>query len=269
MDLELKNRRALVAGGAGGIGAAVCAALAAEGANVCVHGRDEAAARSTAAEIAQEIGRELFTVSGDLATEEGANDMALVSARHLGGPVEILVNCVGTYTATGWQETSVDDWVRSADANLFSAVRLVHAVLPAMREAGWGRIVQLASAAGIKPFPVGPDYGAAKAGLINLGSSLAKALAGTGVTVNTVSPGIVLTQVTERLYRSRAEAEGWGEDWAAIEARAVAEDWPNPIGRFARGDEVAAFVAYLASPRAAYLTGANHRFDGGGIGTVA
>lgn len=113
-----------------------------------------------------------------------------------------------------------------------------------------------------------PDYAATKAALVNLTVSLARELAGSGVTANTVSPGIVVTAGVEAFYRAEADARGWGSSWSDIEAGVLREVLPNSAGRLGRVEEIADLVAFLASPRAGYITGANFRIDGGSTTSV-
>jgi 3-oxoacyl-[acyl-carrier protein] reductase len=137
-----------------------------------------------------------------------------------------------------------------------------------MRASGWGRIVQIGTGEAVNPFPVMPDYAASKAALLNLTASLAKHLDRTGITVNTVSPGIVVTPGVREFYRLEARRRGWGEDWPTIEAGILAEILDNPTGRLGRPEEVADLVAFVASPLAGYINGANLRIDGGSTAVV-
>ena len=132
-----------------------------------------------------------------------------------------------------------------------------------MRQSGWGRIVNVSSVAGVMPQPTGPDYSASKAAINNLSLSLTKALGASGVTVNTVSPGMILTPKLEEVFRQMATTNGWvasDASWEEIE-RAFLKVSQVPLGRIGRAEEVAHAVAFLCSPLASYITGADLRID--------
>jgi 3-oxoacyl-[acyl-carrier protein] reductase len=259
VELRLRGKRALVTGSSAGIGAAIAGRLAAEGAAVLIHGRRSAAVAKLVDQIAA-AGGQATGVLGDLTTETGVGK---VVAAALGSGVDILVNNAGAYANSTWDNATPQDWLGRYDSNVVAAVRLIRALKPGMQERGWGRIVQLASGEATAPFPTMPDYAATKAALVNLSVSLAKHLARTGITVNTVSPGIVVTDGVERFYRQVAAERGWGDEWAEIEAGVLREVLDNPTGRLGRPEDVADLVAYLVSPLAGYVNGANLRVDGG------
>jgi NAD(P)-dependent dehydrogenase (short-subunit alcohol dehydrogenase family) len=264
MDLQLRGQRALVTGSSAGIGAAIAVRLAAEGATVLVHGRRPDAVH----EVVDQIGRtggHAEPALGDLSTESGAAQVADVA---LAGGVDILVNNAGWYANTTWEQATAEDWLRGYNRNVVTAVRLIRTLVPGMRERGWGRIVQLSSGEATAPFAIMPEYAAAKAALVNLTVSLAKKLARTGITVNTVSPGIVVTPGVDAFYRKVAAERGWGDSWADIEAAVLREVLDNPTGRLGRPADVADLVAYLVSPLAGYVNGANLRVDGGSTPTT-
>jgi NAD(P)-dependent dehydrogenase (short-subunit alcohol dehydrogenase family) len=119
-----------------------------------------------------------------------------------------------------------------------AVVRCIQGFLPAMRASGWGRIVQIGTGEAVNPFPTMPDYAASKAALLNLTASLAKHLDRTGITVNTVSPGIVATPGVREFYRLEGGRRGWGEDWPAIEAGVLTGVLDNPVGRLGRPETV-------------------------------
>jgi NAD(P)-dependent dehydrogenase (short-subunit alcohol dehydrogenase family) len=266
MDIQLAGKRALVTGSSSGIGRAIAAVLAQEGVIVFVHGRDATRAEETAASIVASGGRAELAL-GDLGTDEGtASVLKSVEAR-LGG-VDILVNNAGGSSRDGWGEAQGADWITAFNLNVVSAVRLINGLAPAMRSQGWGRIVQIASVAAVNPPPVMAAYGAVKAALANLTVSLAKELAGTGVTVNTISPGPTLTEGWRRFALDVAKAQGLGEDFASGRDFLLNGPLKTPSNRIALPEEVAALVALVVSPLSASINGANFRIDGGFAPTV-
>ncbi len=266
MDLRLRCRSALVTGSTGGIGEGIAKALAREGAAVFVHGRNEARAQRVAEEIRGE-GTKAFVATGDLSNDEGAGQVAQRVLSVAGG-VDILINNAGAYENRRWADAAPEGWAELYNQNVLSAVRMIGHLVPHMRERGWGRVIQLASGEATQPFAFMPDYAATKAALVNLTVSLSKELAETGVTANTVSPGIVVTEGVERFYRQTAEQRGWGTSWAEIERRVLAEVLCNPTGRLGRVEDVANLLAYLASPLSRYVNGTNFRVDGGSTVTI-
>jgi 3-oxoacyl-[acyl-carrier protein] reductase len=260
MDLQLKGKRALVTGSSAGLGEAIARLLAAEGAEVIVHGRNEERAAAVAKSI-KDIGGRAIYVLGDLSTDEGAD--AVANGALAGGPVDILVNNAGAYTPRPWLQVSVDDWRDSYNVNVLAYVRMIHRLLPTMKTLGWGRMIQIGSSGGIEPFALQPDYLAATAARHNLTVSLARELKDTGISSNTIAPGPMLVENTKNMLLNMAGQFGWGDNWADIERNAVEQFVQNDVGRFGKPEEVAAAVAYLTSPMADYVTGALLRVDGG------
>jgi 3-oxoacyl-[acyl-carrier protein] reductase len=258
MDLGLAGRRALVTGSSSGIGAGIAGLLAAEGCEVIVHGRSRARAEAVAAEIGA-----VAVAIGDLASDAGADVVAAAA-----GEIDILVNNAGGSDGTAakpWLEVDEAEWAATYQQNLIAGVRMIRRFLPAMQRRGWGRIIQIASAAATQPIPFGPDYGAAKAAMINMTVSLAKALGPSGVTANCVSPGIIRTPAVEQWIEGLRGAMGWPmkEEFAESERRLTEHVVPVPVGRIGRIEEIAHVVCMIASPNAGFLTGANIRVDGG------
>jgi NAD(P)-dependent dehydrogenase (short-subunit alcohol dehydrogenase family) len=266
MDLQLAGRRALVTGSSMGIGEAIARSLAREGVAVVVHGRDGDLAARVAGDIEADGGR-AFAAVGDLSTDDGAAAVA-EQARSQAGGIDVLVNNAGILTPGAWLDVTPDMWRDIYNVNVLGAVRLIRALVPPMKEAGWGRIIQISSAEAAQPFAVFPHYAATKAALVNLTVSLAKDLTRTGITVNTVTPGVIHTAGVETFYRQVAGQYGWGDDWATIEQRALKTFLDNPVGRFGRVEEVADAVTFLASPRAGYINGADIRLDGGSTTSI-
>ena len=266
MDLHLRDKRVLITGSSSGLGAAIAKALAKEGAIVIIHGRREEQANKVAQEINLDGGKAVV-VTGDLTTNEGANQVAEKILLTLDG-VEILVNNAGSYEDRSWTTSQPEEWAEVYNANVISMVRLIQLLVPQMKQLGWGRIIQIASGFATQPNASLPDYQATKAAVLNLTVSLAKELFQTGITVNTVSPGLIATEGAKNIFHQIALHKGWGKEWVDIEKHAMQEYWPNPTGRLGRPEEIANIIAYLASPLADYINGANIRVDGGGVGAI-
>jgi 3-oxoacyl-[acyl-carrier protein] reductase len=265
VDLQLKGHRAIVTGSSAGIGEAIARRLAAEGAAVIVHGR-RADAVSAVAQAISADGGQAEGLTADLA--DPGDCARLISGALAGGAVDILVNNAGAFANRSWDDAAPEDWLALYATNVAAAVRCIQGFQPAMRAAGWARIVQIGTGEAVNRFPTMPDYAASKAALLNLTASLAKHLDRTGITVNTVSPGIVATPGVQEFYRLEGGRRGWDEDWPAIEAGVLAEVLDNPAGRLGRPEEVADLVAFVASPLAGYINGANLRIDGGSTAVV-
>ncbi|MGP4020503.1 SDR family NAD(P)-dependent oxidoreductase [Saccharopolyspora sp. 5N708] len=261
MDFQLAGKRALVTGSSSGLGAAIAKLLAAEGADLVIHGRDEARAAVVAKSI-RETGAAATLAIASLDTDAGAD---LVATAALGdGPVDILVNNVGVFDMQkSWTTTTPADWADLYNVNVISSVRLIQRLVPAMRERGWGRVIQIGSVTGSLPSASQPHYNATNAARENLSQSLARELRESGVTSNTVAPGGILTDAIKDMLFGFGKANNMGETWEEIEPNVVRALGPNDVGRVARPEEIAAAVAYLASPAANYLTGATLRLDGG------
>lgn len=267
MDLQLRGKRAVVTGSSSGIGEAIAKSLAAEGAAVVVHGRREAEARRVAAEIVA-AGGKAFVALGDLGSDAGADAVAKVVNEAFGG-VDILVNNAGAFPQVPWLESTAAEWNDLYNQNVGSMVRLITRLVPGMKQRGWGRVIAIASGVATMPFGGMGNYSTTKAANLNLAVSLAKDLAGTGITSNTVSPGMVMTPGVEEMLKRMAPGLGLSpDDLAALEQFAVKSMVPNPSARLGRPEDIAAAVTFLASPLAGYINGTNLRVDGGTVPTV-
>jgi NAD(P)-dependent dehydrogenase (short-subunit alcohol dehydrogenase family) len=265
MELHLAGRRALVTGGSRGIGRGIVEALAAEGAEVLFCGRDRATGDALAEQMRRAGGRATFLVA-DVESEAGIE--ALAEAVMAGGRVDILVNNVGgahdaEAGARAFTAIPPADWPQTFMKCLFNAVRLIDRLTPAMQESGWGRIINISSTAGLEPGSVPADYAAAKAALNTATVSLSTSLARTGVTANIVSPGPILTEALAAYIDFLAGQGGWPEQGEDRHARFIAEVMPLKTKRLGRPEDIGGVVAFLASPRADYVTGAHLRVDGG------
>lgn len=267
MNLHLQGKRVLVTGSHRGTGETTARAFAVEGATVVVHGLEPGQAEPVAESIVAS-GGVAHAVSGDLMSEAGADRVAAAAAA-LGG-IDVLVNNYGVASGGKWDQAGTESWTEMYERNVISGVRMAQRFAPAMLARGWGRIIFIGTVGAVRPRAVMPAYYAAKAALPALVLSLAKELAGTGVTVNCVSPGILRTAEVETYYRARAASQGWGEDWTEIERRAVAESFSpgSAATRLGRTDDVAATVVFLASEQAAYINAVELRVDGGAADCV-
>lgn len=267
MDLQLKGRRALITGSSSGIGEAIARMLAREGAAVVVHGRN----RERAEKVATDINAAGFAI-GDLSTDEGALAVHAEAQEALGGNIEILVNNAGGSSTGNTTKTPIeissDDWISNYHANALASVRLCRLAVPAMVAAKFGRVINISSAVAVQPNNLGADYSGAKAALNNFTVSLAGSLKGVGVTVNTVSPGIIMVEGMIRWGLKK-----YGDPNLTLEEitqRMAADkvfDLP-PAGRLGTPEDLALVTCMLASPLSGFVTGANYRVDGGQIRSV-
>lgn len=224
-----------------------------------VHGRDPGRTGEVAREL-RAVGGTVEVALGDLTDDEAAGKVA-DQARAWG--VDVLVNNAGPFAEHDWETAEPEAWLDAVNGNVLSAVRMIRALMPSMRERGWGRVINVGSRAATTPLPNMVEYSAAKAAVVNMTTSLARHLAGSGITANTVSPGVIVTDGMRKLFEDGAAARGWPQDWSELEPRVVAEYAPNPTGRLGTGEDIAAAVAFLASPLAGYINGIDLRVDGG------
>jgi len=261
VDLALSRKRALITGSTAGIGEAIARCLAAEGAAVVVHGRDERRGDRIVRELADAGQRAVF-LGADLAVPDDISRLAS-AARKAFGEIDILVNNAGIYSQHTWFDGSATDWTRYYELNVVAGVRLIRDLVPGMKRAGWGRIIQISSGVGSQPFPHMPAYAATKAAINNTTASLCRALGGTGVTVNGIAAGLIRTPEVEKWFYAEAKARGWSDNWEEIEANILSGYLPVPVGHIGVADDVARVVAFLVSPNASFINGAIVRVDGG------
>jgi len=257
VDLQLRGKRALVTGSTAGIGYAIAAALAREGAHVVVNGRTQAGVDEAVERLTRETGGTLEGYAGDLATAAAAQ--ALVGAFP---DIEILVNNLGIFEAKPFESIPDEDWRRFFEVNVLSGVRLARLCLPAMRARDWGRIIFISSESAIQIPAEMVHYGMTKTAQLAVSRGLAETLAGTGITVNCVLPGPTRSRGVGDFVESLARAEG--KTFEEFEREFFVKARPTSlIRRFAAPEEVAPLVAYLASPLSSATTGAALRADGG------
>lgn len=260
MDMKLDGKVAIVTGSTAGIGRAIAAALAAEGATVVVNGRDPAKVEATARELSAAGGGAVHGVAAGLDSAEGVD--ALIRGAEAVGPVDILVNNVGIFEPKPFEEIPDADWQRFFDVNVMSGVRCSRALMGGMRDRGWGRILFISSESGINIPEEMVHYGMTKTAQLAVSRGLAKALAGTGVTVNCLLPGPTWTEGVATFVERMAEQRGTTAE--AMKAEFVPMVRPSSlIRRFATPEEVASHAVYLCSPLASATSGAAHRVEGG------
>ncbi|WP_138466646.1 SDR family oxidoreductase [Poseidonocella sp. HB161398] len=253
MDLGLDGKRALVLSSSRGLGLGVARALAAEGAKVLLTGRDAAALEAAAAEIGADW------VAADLADPDFARKLAAAAAERLGG-VDILVNNTGGPKPGTSAEMSADAMIDAARMMVAPVIALTTALLPAMRAAGWGRVLTLASSGVEQPIPNLALSNTLRAALAGWSKTLATEVAADGVTCNLLLPGRIHTDRVDQLDAAAAVRQGKEIDAVRAASRATI-----PAGRYGRVEEFAAVAAFLCSAPASYVTGSMLRCDGGMI----
>ena len=257
MNLQLDGKRALVSGSTAGIGYAIAGALAREGARVIVNGRTQKAVEEARSRITGATTHEVDGFAGDLSAAAVAEALAKAFP-----DVDILVNNLGIFEPKPYQDIPDEDWRRLFEVNVLSGVRLARLYLPRMRRLDWGRIIFISSESAVQIPSEAVHYGMTKTAQLAVSRGLAEAVAGTGITVNSVLPGPTrsrfLTDFVEVLSREQ------GKSFAEFEADFFQKMRPTSlIRRFATPEEVASLVAYVASPLASATTGAALRVDGG------
>ena len=255
----LAGQHALVTGATRGIGASIAATLARLGADVTLVGRERALLDENAGEIAGAYGVKAHVDTADVA-DEGAVAAAFRSAAAAIGPVSVLVNNAGSGKSAPFLKMDRDLWDRMIGVNLTGVFVCTQAALPAMMDARYGRIVNIASTAGLKGYGYVSAYCAAKHGVVGLTRSLALELATKGITVNAVCPGYTETDLVRDTIANIMEKTGRSEEDARKELSAT-----NPQGRLVQPWEVAEAVAWLALPGSASITGQSIPVAGGEV----
>ena len=257
MDLRLRDRVAIVGGASQGIGYEIARTLAQEGARVVMTARREPALQEAAARIRGETGGVVLPVQADVRRAEDTARVIDTVVREL-GTVHVLVNNDGAPPIGRIGEFDDAAWAKAVEQNLMSVVRMVRLVVPLMRAAGGGSIVNITGLSVIQPM-VGFGLSVATwAGVIGLAKTLSLELAGDNITINTICPGYINTTRLEKVFRK--EAESRGQDFGDFIRQLTAD---VPVGRLGTTDDVATLVALLASPRSGYITGTTIQIDGG------
>ena len=249
----LQNRHALVTGGGQGIGAAIARLLVAQGANVTVLGRKLETVQALAAEHPER----LHAVSADVSDPEQVQ-AAFANARQRFGSISILVNNAGQASSAPFLKTDAALWNQMLAVNLTGTLLCTQAAVPDMLSAGWGRVVNIASTAGLTGYAYVAAYCAAKHGVVGLTRALALEFAKKGLTVNAVCPGYTETDIVRSSIANVVAKTGRTEAQARAEFTAG-----NPQGRLVQADEVADTVAWLCGPAASAITGQSIAVCGG------
>ena len=263
MDLQLSDKRALVTGSTAGIGLAIGSTLAGEGATVIINGRSEKRVAEAIENIRQKHPHaKLEALVGDLSKLEGVQ-----RATRSYPQVDILINNLGIYEPTAFEDISDEDWMAIIETNFMSGVRLSRRYLPKMKARNWGRIIFISSESAIN-IPVEMiHYGVTKTMQLALARGLAETTAGTGVTVNSILAGPTWSEGVEGFVSQMAKSRN-------VESSVVEKEFfetvrpSSLLKRFATTEEAAALVAFVASPLSSATNGAALRADGGVVRSI-
>lgn len=258
MDAELKDRIALVTGATSGIGRATALRFAEAGAHLAVVGRDAEALAEVATEVAACCETEVLAIRADLTIEGDARRVIAETVERFAG-LDTLVNAAGSLVGGSIETTPLDDWDRMMNVNLRAVFHLMQLAVPALSARSGASIVNVSSVTGLRAFPNVLAYCVSKAGIDQLTRCAALELASRGIRVNAVNPGVVRTDLHRRSGMNES-------DYGAFLERSAQT---HPLGRTGEAREVAELILYLASDRAAWITGATYSIDGGRAQTCA
>ncbi len=263
MDLGLRHKLAVVSGSTAGIGLAIAAALASEGAKVVVNGRTQARVDAARKTIQQRVsGADLRGVAADLGTSAGVESF-LQQVRE----ADVLVNNLGIFEVKPFAEISDSDWLRFFEVNVLSGVRLARAYLPGMLKKNWGRIIFISSESAQHIPSEMIHYGMTKTAQVAVARGLAESVAGTGITVNSVLAGPTASEGVGGFLESMAKQQNVST--AEIERQFFASVRPTSLlKRFETPEEVASVVAFVAGTQAVAINGAAVRAEGGVVRSI-
>ena len=255
MDLGLTGKRALVCASSRGLGLGCAEALAAEGVNLVMNARGAEALEESADAIRAAHGVEVVTVATDVTTAEGQAEV-LAAAEG----ADILVNNAGGPPPGMWTDWEREDFIKALDANMLTPIALIKGLVPGMMERGWGRVVNITSQAVRAPIPVLGLSNSARTGLTGYVAGTARQVAGTGVTINNLLPGLHATARSDSLDAAAAKQQGISVEEAQAQRCATI-----PVGRYGTRQEFGAACAFLCSQHAGFIVGQNILLDGGGV----
>lgn len=258
MDLQLQGKLAFVSGSTAGIGYAIAESLAKEGARVVINGRTQARVDAALAQLTKAAGnKDAQGLAADLGTSQGAAQAIARFPR-----VDILVNNLGIFEPKPFEEITDEDWMRFFEVNVLSGVRLSRHYLPQMKKDGWGRIIFISSESALQIPAEMIHYGMTKTAQLAIARGMAETTAGTAVTVNSVLAGPTASEGVETFVQTMADARK--TDPTTVEREFFRTARPTSLlQRFARPEEVAAMVTFVASPLSSATNGAALRVDGG------
>ena len=257
MDFKIKDKVALVTASTRGLGRGCAEQLAAEGCRVAICSRNQEQAAQAAAEISRETGAEVIGFAADMSRAEEILGLVASVRSELGDP-EILVTNAGGPAPGTFATTPLDQYEKGINLNLMSAVRLIHAVVPAMQKAGWGRIIAITSTSVKQPIATLLLSNTARAGLTGFLKTVSTELAPDGITVNAILPGIHKTDRIIQLAEHRSKQENRPAEEIIREMMAA-----NPTKTIGDPGDFGAMAAFLASDQAGYITGQSILIDGG------
>jgi 3-oxoacyl-[acyl-carrier protein] reductase len=257
VDLGLEGKVALVAAASQGLGKAAAMRFAAEGARVAICARHRETLQATAQEISAVTGSEVLPIVADLTRAGDIERLLADTVAHYGG-LQILVTNSGGPPAGYFADFSDADWQEAVNLTLMSAVRLIRAALPHLRQSGWGRIVNITSISVKQPLDNLILSNSIRAAVVGLAKTLSRQVAAEGITVNNVCPTYILTERVRELAELRAKEQG-----SSVEEAIAHFSQDVPLGRIGQPEEVADLIVFLASERASYINGTTIQVDGG------
>jgi 3-oxoacyl-[acyl-carrier protein] reductase len=261
MDLNLRDKVAVITGGTVGIGLAVAEGLAAEGVNLVLVGRNRERAEDAAVRVAQKFGIIATAIAADVATADGCEAVTKGTAKAFGG-ADILINNAGTGSNETIAEADDAKWQYYWDLHVMAAVRLARGLVPAMKRRGGGVVLHNASICAVQPLWYEPIYNTTKAALMMFSKTLANEVVADNIRVNTINPGLVLTPDWIKTAKQIAGEDGWQAHLQGV------ADEAGGMKRFATPEELANFFVFMCSDKASYSTGSTYFVDGGWLRTV-
>jgi NAD(P)-dependent dehydrogenase (short-subunit alcohol dehydrogenase family) len=264
MDLELKDKVAVISGGSIGIGLAIAEGLAKEGVHLALCARDGARLAEVAGGISEKYGVRAVGIPADV-SRAGEIEALVAGIQNQFEAVDILINNAGTGSNETVMEAPDEKWQYYWDLHVMAAVRLSRGLVPLMRKHGGGVIINNASICAKQPLGYEPIYNTTKAALMMFSKCLSNELIKENIRVNCVNPGLILTPDWKKTARQLTE--GTGRTWDQYLDQ-LAKDY-TPIGRFGSPEELADFFVFLCSPRASYSVGSTYYVDGGWLNVVA